>query len=79
MVRSNTCEEKDIKTVICKEKKPPFQNDAGMCLENKHSQFALKFVTCKQTHCFYQVYAVFMHCGYFGDNSGVIVRNLSNR
>lgn len=44
-----------------------------MCLENKHSQFALKFVSSKQTHFFYQVYAVFVHCGYFTDKSGLII------
>lgn len=68
-----------LKPLFVKEKKASFKNDGGMCLENKHSQFALKFVRSKQTHCFYHVYAVFIHCGYFGDNSGLIVRNFCNR
>lgn len=77
MVRSNTCEAKDIETVICEGKKTSFQNYSGMCLE-KHSQFTLKFVSSKQTS--FTRFMQSMHFEYFRlYNSGLsVVTNFQN-
>lgn len=50
-----------LRLLFVKEKKPSFQDYSGMCLENKCSQLALKFVTVNKHASFFLVSADFVH------------------